>query len=266
MLGSPLQHQLVLRATAPLGNGSPGIFLMQRRHKHVHRTIQIQLKADIPGLGKYGTIQKVGPGRMRNSLYPQGLANYVVKGAAPKLLQPRPIDASMRVRAAELTPAAEFDFATLRTELEQIRRLTIHRRVIPSDSITSSSTPLNQFSHLSSVALAASVQPLFGAVTSHDVESALHSANPNLDLKLTEAGASVHILLPGSDKAAKGWRVKTTGEFVADVTLKDGSKVPIKFLVVPLVPGESPTTDSGHTTRTLVDSSSVSKATVETPI
>ncbi|KAG9022950.1 hypothetical protein FRB95_013929 [Tulasnella sp. JGI-2019a] len=247
MLRSPLPSQL-LRTTNTLGNGTSCVSLTQRRHKHVHRTIQIQLKADIPGLGKYGSIQKVGPGRMRNSLYPQGLANYVLKGVAPKLMEPRPIDASTLERAAEPVNTPEIDYAGLRTELEQIRRLTIHRRVIPTESsIPSSTTQFSHFSHLS----VSQQQPIFGAATSHDVELALRSANPHLDLRLTEAGASVHVLLPGSERAAKGWRVKTTGDFSADVTLRDGSKIPIKFLVAPLVSGAdgSNTTTATITTK-----------------
>lgn len=163
-------------------------------------------------------------------------------------------------------PAPGFNFAALRTELEQTRRLTIHRRIIPSESTTSTSTPTNQFSHLSSASSAASAQPIFGAVTSQDVESALRSANPKLDLKLTEAGASVQIHLSGSERAAKGSRVKSTGEFVADVVMRDGSKVAIKFLVVPLALGASSTMGNVGAGGPSPGSRTVSEATVNTPV
>lgn len=78
----------------------PNFEFRQRRLKHTHRTIQIQLKEvnidviisifaliwilrpfkRVPGLGKPGTLHWVRPGRMRNHLFPKGLANYVVKG------------------------------------------------------------------------------------------------------------------------------------------------------------------------------------------
>jgi len=52
------------------------------RHHKPHRVISVQLLTTIEGLGQAGTVHKVNPGYMRNTLFPLQKARYLEEGPA----------------------------------------------------------------------------------------------------------------------------------------------------------------------------------------
>ncbi|CAE6456133.1 unnamed protein product [Rhizoctonia solani] len=180
------------------------------RHAHKHRSIEVQLTADIPGLGAFGSVQTVNPGRsvqtvnpgrMRNQLYPMGLAAYIRRGAAPKLLE-RPRDPN-----APLIP--DIDFAELELSLRELPNLVFRRRAMKNASTSQQATaPLNS-------------RAIYGSVTPADVSQRLSDSH---HLTLLPPNA----LLEFNDGSSK---LRSTGNHGATVNLRNGAKVPLTITI-----------------------------------
>ncbi|KDN44779.1 hypothetical protein RSAG8_05252, partial [Rhizoctonia solani AG-8 WAC10335] len=175
--------------------------LLFARHAHKHRTIEIQLTADVPGLGAFGSVQTVNPGRMRNQLYPMGLAAYIRRGAAPKLLE-RPRDPN-----APLIP--DVDFAELELSLRELPNLVFRRRAMKNASTSQQTTaPLNS-------------RAIYGSVTPADVLQRLSDSH---HLTLLPPNA----LLDFKDGSSK---LRSTGNHGATVNLRNGAKIPLTITI-----------------------------------
>lgn len=174
------------------------------RNAHRHRTIEVQLTADIPGLGAFGSVQTVNPGRMRNQLYPLGLATYIRRGQAPKLLE-RPRDPT-----APLIP--DIDFAELELSLRELPDLVFRRRAMKSTG-----------SSASQQADAPSTKPraIYGSVTPADVLQRLSDSH---HLTLLPPNA----LLEFDNNSIK---LRSTGKHRATVNLRNGVKVPLTITI-----------------------------------
>ncbi|KAJ1302590.1 hypothetical protein OPQ81_002907 [Rhizoctonia solani] len=171
------------------------------RHAHKHRTIEIQLTADVPGLGAFGSVQTVNPGRMRNQLYPMGLATYIRRGAAPKLLE-RPRDHN-----APLIP--DVDFAELELSLRELPDLAFRRRA-KKNAPTSQQTSARLDS-----------RAIYGSVTPADVLQRLSDSH---HLTLLPPNALLEFHNGGS-------KFRSTGKHSATVTLRNGVKVPLTIVI-----------------------------------
>ncbi|CUA67380.1 hypothetical protein RSOLAG22IIIB_03020 [Rhizoctonia solani] len=182
----------------PVPRQIPALFA---RHVHKHRTIEVQLTADVPGLGAFGSVQTVNPGRMRNQLYPMGLAAYIRRGAAPKLLE-RPRDPN-----APLIP--DIDFAELELSLRELPNLVFRRRAMKNASSSQQTTaPLNS-------------RAIYGSVTPADVLQRLSDSH---HLTLLPPNA----LLEFNDRSSK---LRSTGNHGATVNLRNGTKVPLSIAI-----------------------------------
>ncbi|KAG8714170.1 hypothetical protein FRC11_009526 [Ceratobasidium sp. 423] len=171
------------------------------RHAHKHRIIEVQLTADIPGLGAFGSVQTVNPGRMRNQLYPMGLATYIRRGAAPKLLE-RPRDPN-----APLVP--DIDFAELELSLRELPNLVFRRRAMKNASTSQLTTaPPNS-------------QAIYGSVAPADVLQRLSDSH---HLTLLPPNA----LLEFNDGSSK---LRSTGKHRAIVNLRNGVKIPLTIVI-----------------------------------
>ncbi|KAH7338775.1 hypothetical protein B0J17DRAFT_717220 [Rhizoctonia solani] len=171
------------------------------RHAHKHRSIEVQLTADIPGLGAFGSVQTVNPGRMRNQLYPMGLAAYIRRGAAPKLLE-RPRDLN-----TPLIP--DIDFAELESSLRELPNLVFRRRAMKNASTSQQATaPLNS-------------RAIYGSVTLADVSQRLSDSH---HLTLLPPNA----LLEFNDGSSK---LRSTGNHGATVNLRNGAKAPLTITI-----------------------------------
>ncbi|CAE6477785.1 unnamed protein product [Rhizoctonia solani] len=173
------------------------------RYAHRHRSIEVQLTADIPGLGAFGSVQTVNPGRMRNQLYPMGLAAYIRRGATPKLLE-RPRDPN-----APLIP--DIDFAELELSLRELPNLVFRRRAMKN-----ASTPR----HAQTNAPLGS-RAIYGSVTQADVLQRLSDSH---HLTLLPPNA----LLEFNDGSSK---LRSTGSHRAIINLRNGTKVPLTITI-----------------------------------
>ncbi|CAE6476088.1 unnamed protein product [Rhizoctonia solani] len=157
--------------------------------------------ADVPGLGAFGSVQTVNPGRMRNQLYPMGLAAYIRRGAAPKLLE-RPRDPN-----APIIP--DIDFAELELSLRELPNLVFRRRAMKNASSSQQATaPPNS-------------RAIYGSVTPADVSQRLSDSH---HLTLLPPNA----LLEFSDGSSK---LRSTGKHGATVNLRNGAKVPLAIII-----------------------------------
>ncbi|KIO31757.1 hypothetical protein M407DRAFT_241679 [Tulasnella calospora MUT 4182] len=176
----------------PLASGSRSATAVSRRSKSTHRTIQVQLTHDIEGLGQIGSVQSVNPGRMRNDLFPKGLARYVVKGAQLTMPLPR---AAITSNAPTSSGSLEIDYGKIRSQISSLPTLAIPRRAVRGTSI-------------------------FGSVTSTDLVQAFQVAH------------GLNLVAPHAVVTISGGKVKRLGEYTANVVMKDGEGVDIKFKVV----------------------------------
>ncbi|CAE6499411.1 unnamed protein product [Rhizoctonia solani] len=212
--------------------------LLFARHAHKHRTIEIQLVSTLrrvttqnlttperrptfqdwePLVSTYlyffipiisdlshkriGSVQTVNPGRMRNQLYPVGLAAYIRRGAAPKLLE-RPRDPN-----APLIP--DVDFAELELSLRELPNLVFRRRAMKNASTSQQTTaPLNS-------------RAIYGSVTPADVLQRLSDSH---HLTLLPPNA----LLDFKDGSSK---LRSTGNHGATVNLRNGAKIPLTITI-----------------------------------
>ncbi|CAE6382687.1 unnamed protein product [Rhizoctonia solani] len=174
---------------------------LSARHAHRHRIIEVQLTADVPGLGAFGSVQAVNPGRMRNQLYPMGLATYIRRGAAPKLLE-RPRDPG-----APLVP--DIDFAELELSLRELPNLVFRRRAMKNTSN----------SHQASAPLGS--RAIYGSVTVVDVLQRLSDSH---HLTLLPPNA----LLEFNDGSSK---LRSTGNHGVTVNLRNGAKIPLTITI-----------------------------------
>ncbi|KAG8901633.1 hypothetical protein FRB99_005193, partial [Tulasnella sp. 403] len=175
---------------------------------------------DVPGLGEFGSLQWVNPGRMRNDLFPKGLANYVVKGVPLPVLERPGQRTQLRLNPNASSDFRPVDFAKLKAKLESIPPVVIKRRAItsmPGDASSSSTS-----------------QAIFGSVTPSDLAQALYDAH---GLVLTPPNAAVSIPTLEKDETtgqkAQSGKIKTLGTFVGNAALKEGGDVRFKFTIVP---------------------------------
>lgn len=185
------------------------------RNAHRHRTIDVQLTADVPGLGAFGSVQTVNPGRMRNQLFPSGLATYIRRGAAPKLLE-RPRDPNGPV-------VPEIDFAELELSLRELPELVFRRRVmrkvVSAEGPTSSGTQLGNSP--AGRGDSAKSRVIYGSVAPGDVVQRLSDSH---HITLLPPNA----LLEFNDGSIK---FKSTGKHGVTVILRNGVKVPLTVAV-----------------------------------
>ncbi|CAE7233542.1 unnamed protein product [Rhizoctonia solani] len=157
--------------------------------------------ADVPGLGAFGSVQTVNPGRMRNQLYPMGLAAYIRRGAAPKLLE-RPRDPN-----APLIP--DIDFSELELSLRELPNLVFRRRAMRNSSTSQqANAPLNS-------------RAIYGSVTPADILQRLSDSH---HLTLLPPNA----LLEFNDGSSK---LRSTGNHGVTVNLRNGAKVPLTITI-----------------------------------
>ncbi|QRV94967.1 ribosomal protein L9, N-terminal domain [Ceratobasidium sp. AG-Ba] len=179
------------------------------RNASRHRTIQVQLTADVPGLGAFGTVQTVNPGRMRNQLFPLGQAAYIPRGATPKLLE-RPRDPNGPV-------VPDIDFTELELSLRELPELVFRRKIRrtapdnadPSSILAGQTQPRTNPSSKS--------HAIFGSVAPADVLQRLSDSH---HITLVPPNA----LLDFNDASAK---LKSTGKHRVTVNLRNGAKIPL---------------------------------------
>ncbi|KAG8693821.1 hypothetical protein FRC08_008862, partial [Ceratobasidium sp. 394] len=161
--------------------------------------------ADVPGLGAFGSVQTVNPGRMRNQLFPSGQATYIPRGAAPRLLD-RPRDPNAPV-------VADIDFAELELSLRELPDLVFRRklrRTVPENTDPSVLVGQNQVRGGLS-------RSIFGSVAVGDVLQRLSDSH---HITLLPPNA----LLEFNDGSVK---FKSTGKYRATVSLRNGVQVPL---------------------------------------
>ncbi|KAG8983439.1 hypothetical protein FRB90_006028 [Tulasnella sp. 427] len=174
----------------PLASSSRNVTAVARRYKSTHRTIQVQLTQDIEGLGQIGSVRSVNPGRMRNDLFPKGLAKYVVKGAPLTMPLPRAAEVSSSSSAAH-----DVDYGKIRSQIVALPSLAIPRRTVRGSVI-------------------------FGSVTSTDLVQAFQVAH------------GLNLVAPHAVVTLSDGKVKQLGEYTANIMMKDGEGVDVKFEVV----------------------------------
>ncbi|KAG8968440.1 hypothetical protein FRC03_007382 [Tulasnella sp. 419] len=182
------------------------VHVVGRRNASSQRRIPVQLKADIPGLGEYGSIKKVHPGRMRNDLFPKGLANYVLKGVEPTPLDPVP------GKHAGREPSIETDFAKLRTQLKSLPPLVLHR--LPATGSTAA--PTSQMD----------ATPIFGSVSATDIADALKDVH---GIHLVAPHATIRMM--DSESSDASGKIKALGTYLVHVVLKQGGEVPLTVVI-----------------------------------
>ncbi|KAG8947874.1 hypothetical protein FRC04_010232 [Tulasnella sp. 424] len=119
----------------PLASGSRSATAIARRNKSTHRTIQVQLTQHVEGLGEIGSVRSVNPGRMRNDLFPKGMARYVVKGAPLTMPLPRAATST-----TSTTTSSEVDYGKIRSQIASLTALALPRRAVRGTSIFGSVT------------------------------------------------------------------------------------------------------------------------------
>ncbi|KAI5451250.1 BolA domain UV induced protein Uvi31 [Naganishia albida] len=164
-----------------------------------NRTVAVQLKQAIKGLGNTGEIVQVNPGRMRRLLFPAGQAVYLPwkrRSQVTKALESR--DVTKPTTSA--TPEPPTQTPTIRLPLSYITSclssvpdtLTIHSRT----SGTSTT--------------------LFGSVHTSDVERLLEELDvPVHELEVRWSGRDLE-----AGKVQSGGRVKETGDYTVDILLR----------------------------------------------
>lgn len=176
-----------------------------------------------------GSLQAVKPGRMRNQLKPQGLAEYVVRGVGPALLS-RPelvgpshwrlyLNGSSPVSMTQnidYTTLSEYegkkpqipaiDLEALRQKLAALPPLVFRRRAR---------------AQVTGLAADPKMMPIFGSVTANDV--AKHISDEHA-MALVPPDAIVTLLGPGRTPITK---IKSLGSWDATVRLKTGETVPL---------------------------------------
>ncbi|KZS96201.1 hypothetical protein SISNIDRAFT_341017 [Sistotremastrum niveocremeum HHB9708] len=176
----------------------PSLAPVLRRYRHLkaHRSIQVQLLADVPGLGQTGTVQTVAPGYMRNILYPYKKARYLVQG--PKILD--------RAYSPQDTSLDELN--TMAQQLINLPEIAFERPARP-----------RPFSPTTSESL------LYRPISLSDVAKHLSDAYGYTRLQPPDAVFSI----VGKPATVAGLR--STGTHAIHVTLRSGQVIPLTVLI-----------------------------------
>ncbi|KAF9363041.1 hypothetical protein BGX34_005018 [Mortierella sp. NVP85] len=166
------------------------------------KSIEVTLRANVAGLGKPGDIVNVAPGRMRNRLYPIGLASYIDKNAQSH-------QAAIMAEQTALEHVREAEMAHQKTHkreqrLVQLQELRNRLQALP---------PL-VFTRAVNEVLPGS-KTIFGSVQAEDVIKELKEKHNIAVDKVT----------------VNGTKIKTIGESWARVDLGDMGSVELKVVV-----------------------------------
>ncbi|KDQ18230.1 hypothetical protein BOTBODRAFT_63915 [Botryobasidium botryosum FD-172 SS1] len=171
----------------------------QARSAHTKRTIQVQLKDDVPGLGMFGSVQTVSPGRMRNLLYPLGKADYILRGVGPRLLL-RPENSTSE------SDNGRTDLAKLTERLLALPPLIFRRRVRTR-------------------AATSTLKPIYGSVTTTEISQYISE-----HFKFLLAPPDAILMLPAVGNI-RPTKLKALGTYEVEVLLRDGQTVTITVQV-----------------------------------
>ncbi|KAF8580144.1 hypothetical protein K439DRAFT_1620056 [Ramaria rubella] len=186
----------------------PFIIQLRLRHQPPHRTINVRLLDEIPGIGSTGSIQSVPPGRMRSVFYPQKKAAYLLKGLTSRLPHLK------ATRSGDPLPSREedVDFEIIKSRLQALAPLMFYRPLLGS------------FGHSSTPTLAER-QVINGCVTLHDIRQLLKETH-NLPL------VAPHVTLSFQD-ASLGEQIRLTGSFIILAHLRPGDTITFEVHVEP---------------------------------
>ncbi|KAF8527414.1 hypothetical protein BU17DRAFT_81563 [Hysterangium stoloniferum] len=190
-----------LRRNLTQHNNSNWASFLQQRHSHqrVHRTINVKLLEDIPGVGARGSIQSVAPGRMRHVFYPQKQASYIIADANRRL--------PLRQKDEPFSTQEAVNFADLKARLRALDKITFQRSIASSKMSKSNGQLIEE------------------PITMEDIAQRLND-NHNLTL----LPPFVHLSLQESPKVNS---IRTTGICNVLVHLQTGDILTVKVIVEP---------------------------------
>ncbi|KAF9908130.1 hypothetical protein BX616_000234 [Lobosporangium transversale] len=168
------------------------------------KSIEVTLRANVQGLGKPGDVVTVGPGRMRNQLYPFRLANYNNKRAQQFKAETSPGQDAFKV-AQEANKVYQ---QTVKKEQRIIQLQELRHRLQALPSLV--------FTRAVNEVLPGS-KSIFGSVQAEDVVKELKEKHG--------------ILVDHTKVTVNGTKIKTLGESRARVDLGDLGRVELKILV-----------------------------------
>nr|KAJ9118673.1 hypothetical protein QFC22_003893 [Naganishia vaughanmartiniae] len=165
-----------------------------------NRTVAVELKQAIRGLGNTGEIVQVNPGRMRRLLYPAGQAVYLPwkrRSEVTKALESRRVPTSTSTTTAGKAPSQT-----------PITRLPLSYIISSLSSVPDTITITERTSENSST--------LFGSVSLSDIERALDELDvPVHELELRWSTKDLE-----GGKVQTGGRVKETGDYTVEILFK----------------------------------------------
>ncbi|KAI8990843.1 hypothetical protein BDF20DRAFT_841160 [Mycotypha africana] len=172
-----------------------------KRQAHKKASIQVRLNDYVEGIGIKGEIVTIRPGMMRNLLYPNGKASYIVKG-----------DTSSNV-------SLENESVT-KAEAEEDMNAKLRRMMKASAEVEEITNKLNT---IQEVVFTRAVVPnsvhTFGSVTAEDLVSKLKE-----QFGLTIDRSSI-------DFKSEGGRIKSLGKHKVSVQVTGGQMIDISVIV-----------------------------------
>jgi len=166
------------------------------RHFKAHRTVPVQLLADIERLGPSGTILHVAPGYMRNSLFPRGKARYLAQEGPALFSSNSPTSPELDVR--------------LQSSLLALPEIMIEKNARPKPFRPDSTESL-----------------LYHPVTMEMVAEHLRETFEINHLHPPYALLTARTALDGSVRR----RLMSTGPHTVEVKLRNGSLVPLRLRI-----------------------------------